>query len=54
MDSIPIYSNGYKPRSVKFRLKANAETLYSVLVGLVVVISIMGGSEKFLYKIVRF
>ena len=52
-DSIPIYSNSYKPRSLKFRLRANIEILYSVLVVLVVVVSIIGGSEKFLYRIVR-
>ena len=37
-----------------FRLRANAETLYSVRYDLVVVvISIVGGSKKFLYRIVR-
>jgi hypothetical protein len=29
-DSIPICGDGYKPRSLKFRLRANVETLYSV------------------------
>ena len=37
-----------------FRLRANAETLYSVRYDLVVVvISIVGGSEIFLHRIVR-
>ena len=52
-DSAPIYSNGYKPRSSKFRLRANVEMSHSVLVVLVVVVSIIGGSEKFLYRMVR-
>ena len=30
---IPIYSNGYKPKSLKIRLKANVEILYSILIG---------------------
>ena len=50
MDSIPIRSDlAYKPTLSR----ANVETLYSVLVGLVVVISVMGGSKKFLYGMVR-
>jgi hypothetical protein len=52
-DSIPICGNGYKPRSSKFRLRANAETSHSVLVGLVVVIYVIGRSKKFLRRIVR-
>ena len=36
-DFTPIRNNGYKPRSLKFRLKANIKTSHSVLVGLVVV-----------------
>ena len=37
-----------------FRLRANAETSYSMRYDLVVVvISIVGGSENFLYRIVR-
>ena len=37
-----------------FRLRANAETSHSVRYDLVVVvISIVGGSEKFLYRMVR-
>jgi hypothetical protein len=53
-DSIPIYGNGYKPKSLKFRLRANAEILYSVRYDIVVVVvSIIGGSEKFLYRMVR-
>ena len=54
MDSVSIYSNGYKPRSSKFRLRANAETLYSVRYDIVVVVaSIVGGGEIFLYRMVR-
>jgi len=53
IDFIPIYSNSYKFRSLKIRLKANIKILYNILIGLVVVISIIGGSKKFLYKIVR-
>jgi hypothetical protein len=53
-DSTPIYGDGYKPRSSKFRLRANAETLHSVRYDIVVVVaSIVGGGENFLYKIVR-
>ena len=52
-DSAPVRGNSYKPRSSKFRLRANAETSHSVLVGLVVVVSVMGHSKKFLYRIVR-
>ena len=53
---IPILTrgNGYKPGSSKFRPRANAETLYSVLVDLVVVVvSAMGGSKKFSHGMVR-
>jgi hypothetical protein len=32
-DSIPICGDGYKPRSLKFRLRANAEMSYSVRIG---------------------
>ena len=47
MDSAPIYSNGYKPRSLKFRPRANAETSHSVRYDMVVVVaSIIGGSKK--------
>ena len=54
MDSAPICSDGYKPKSLKFRLRAKAETSYSVRYDLVVVvISIIGSSEKFLYRMVR-
>ena len=52
-DSTPVYSDGYEPKSLKFRLRANAETSYSVRYDLVVVVGIMGGSEKFLYRMVR-
>ena len=53
-DSAPVRGNGYKPKSSKFRLRANAEISYSVQYNLVVmVISIIGGGEKFLYRIVR-
>ena len=54
MDSAPVRGDGYKPKSLKFRLRANAETSYSVRYNMVVVVaSIVGGSEKFLYGIVR-
>ena len=53
-DSVPIRSDGYKPRSSKFRLRANAETLHSVRYDMVVVVaSSVGGGEKLLYGIVR-
>jgi hypothetical protein len=49
-----VRSDGYEPRSSKFRPKANAETSHSVLVEVVVVvISVVGGSEKFLHRMVR-
>ena len=53
-DSAPVCGDGYEPESSKFRLRANAETLYSVRYDLVVVVGIVGGGEKFLYRIVRF
>ena len=54
-DSIPVHGDGYKPRSSKFRLRANAETSHSVRYDMVVVVvaSIMGGGEKFLHGMVR-
>ena len=52
-DSIPIRGDGYKPKSLKFRLRANAETLYSVRYDLVVVVGIMGSGERFLHRMVR-
>ena len=53
-DFTPIRSDSYKPRSSKFRLRANAETSHSVRYDIVVVVvSIMGGSKKFSYGIVR-
>jgi hypothetical protein len=53
-DSVPIRGDGYKPGSLKFRLRANAETSHSVRYNLVVVvISIVGGSKKFLHGIGR-
>jgi len=52
-DSAPIRGDGYKPKSSKFRLRANAETLYSVRYDLVVVVGIIGGSKKFLHRMVR-
>jgi len=33
MDSALIYSNSYKPKSLNFRFKANAETSHSVRIG---------------------
>ena len=52
-DSAPIRGDGYKPKSLKFRLRANVETLYSVRYNLVVVVGIIGGGKKFLYRMVR-
>jgi len=53
-DSAPVRGDGYEPKSSKFRLRANAETLYSVRYDLVVVvIGIMGGGKKFLHGMVR-
>ena len=53
-DSAPVRGDGYEPRSSKFRLRANAETSHSVRYDMVVVVvSIMGGSEKFLHGMVR-
>ena len=52
-DSAPIYGDGYKPKSSKFRLRANAETLYSVRYDLVVVVDIIGGGKKFSHGMVR-
>ena len=52
-DSTPIRSDGYEPGSSKIRLRANAETSHSVLVGLVVVVCVVGRSEKFSHRIVR-
>ena len=52
-DSAPVRGDGYEPGSSKFRLRANAETSHSVLVGLVVVVSVVGGSEKFSHGMVR-
>ena len=46
-DSAPIRGDGYKPRSSKFRPRANAETSHSVRYDMVVVVaSVVGGSEK--------
>jgi hypothetical protein len=52
-DSAPVRGDGYEPGSSKFRPRANAETSHSVLVGLVVVVSVVGGSKKFLHGMVR-
>jgi len=53
-DSAPIRGDGYEPRSLKFRLRANAETSHSVQYDFVVVVaSVIGGGEKFLYGMVR-
>ena len=46
MDSAPVRGDGYKPESLKFRLRANAETSHSVRYDLVVVVGIVGGGEK--------
>ena len=53
-DFVLVYGDSYKPKSLKFRLRANAETSHSVQYDIVVVIAnIMGGREKFLYGMVR-
>jgi hypothetical protein len=52
LDSAPVRGDGYKPGS--FRLRVNVKTSHSVLMGLVVVICVVGRSEKFLYRMVRF
>jgi hypothetical protein len=52
-DSAPVRGDGYKSRSLKFRLRANVETSHSVLVGLVVVVCVVGCSEKFSHGMVR-
>jgi hypothetical protein len=53
-DSVPVRGDSYEPRSLKFRLRANAEMSHSVRYDFVVVVaSVIGGSEKFLYGIVR-
>jgi len=53
-DSAPIRGDGYEPRSLKFRLRANAETSHSVRYDFVVVVaSVVGGGEKFSHRIVR-
>ena len=52
--SAPVRGDGYEPESLKLRLRANAETSHSVRYDLVVVVvSIVGSSEKFLYGMVR-
>ena len=52
-DSAPVHSDGYEPKSLKFRLRANAETSHSMQYNLVVVVGIVGGSKKFLHGMVR-
>jgi len=53
-DSAPIRSDGYEPRSSKFRLRANTETSHSVRYNFVVVVaSVIGGSKRFLHGMVR-
>ena len=53
-DSAPVRGDGYEPESSKFRLRANAETSHSVRYDLVVVVmSIVGGGEKFSHGMVR-
>jgi hypothetical protein len=49
LDSAPVRGDGYEPRSSR----ANAETSYSVLVGLVVVVCVVGHNEKFSHGMVR-
>ena len=53
-DSAPVRGDGYEPGSSKFRPRANAETLHSACKQeMVVVVSVVGSSEKFLYGMVR-
>ena len=53
-DSAPVRGDGYEPGSSKFRLRANAETSHSVRYNfVVVVVSVVGGSEKFSHGMVR-
>ena len=53
MDSALICGDGYESESLKFRLRANAETSHSVQYNLVVMVNIVGSNKKFLYRIVR-
>ena len=54
MDSALVRGDGYKPESLKFRLRANVETSHNVRYDLVVVVvSIVGGNEKFSHGMVR-
>ena len=53
MDSAPVRGDGYKPESLKFRLRANAETSHSVRYDLVVVVDIIGGGKKISHRMVR-
>jgi hypothetical protein len=54
MDPTPTYSDSYKPKSPKFRFKANIKMSHSIRYNLVIiVISIISSNKKFLYKIVR-
>jgi hypothetical protein len=54
IDSAPVRGDGYELGSSKFRLRANAETSHSVRYDLVVVVvSIVGGGEKFSHGMVR-
>jgi hypothetical protein len=52
-DSAPVRGDGYEPGSSKFRPRANAETSHSVRVGAGGCRNVIGGSEKFLYGMVR-
>ena len=46
-DSAPVRGDGYEPGSLKFRLRANAETLYSSAIGPGGGFERWGGGEKF-------
>ena len=47
-DSILVYSDSYKPKSLKFRPRVNVEMSYSMQYNLVVVVvSVIGSNKKF-------
>jgi len=53
-DTAPVRGDSYEPGSSKFRLRANAETSHSVRYDfVVVVVSVVGGGEKFSHGMVR-
>ena len=52
-DSAPVRGDGYEPGSSKFRPRANAETSHSACKQEVVMVSVVGVSEKFSHGILR-